>query len=35
MKYPLIEDSSKREFLIRLVKSSFKKGYAYVKKFCR
>lgn len=35
LKNKIVEDEVKLDYIVKLVKSSFKKGYHYVKKFCR
>lgn len=35
MKNKILEDEIKLDFLVKLVKYSFKKGYSYIRKFCR
>ena len=34
-KNPIVSDLGKLDHLVKLVKSSFKKGYTYIKKYCR
>ena len=35
MKNKIIQDEQKLDYIVKIVKTSFKKGYPYIKKFCR